>query len=127
MAVITSSDKLRLVQFLFTTGVLVQAGILAHEVKNQNIDKRFITLSANCSTVSNGSIKVTLHTSEPFFGSLYSRDYPSSCKSVGDGGTATKLIVSLDKDCGVQSIPQRAGKLVATTDQVIISLCRTSK
>jgi len=117
MAVITSLDKLRLVQFLFTTGVLVQAGILAHEVKNQNINKRFITLSANCSTVSNGSIGVTLHTSEPFFGSLYSRDYPSSCKSVGNGGIATKLIVSLDKDCGVQSIPQRGGKLVTSSDQ----------
>ena len=118
MAVLTSSDKLRLVQVLITTGILVTR-IYADEINNHNSNKRFITLSADCSTVSkNGSIGVTLHTSEPFFGSLYSRDYPSSCKSVGDGGTATKLIVSLDKDCGVQSIPQRAGKLVSTSDKV---------
>ena len=101
MAVLTSSDKLRLVQVLITTGILVTR-IHADEINNHNSDKRFITLSADCSTVSkNGSIGVTLHTSEPFFGSLYSRDYPSSCKSVGDGGTATKLIVSLDKNCRV--------------------------
>ena len=80
MAVITSSDKLRLVQVLITTGILVTR-IYADEINNHNSDKRFITLSADCSTVSkNSSIGVTLHTSEPFFGSLYSRDYPSSCK-----------------------------------------------
>ena len=109
----------RLIQFLVT--ILLVTGTLGDE--QQPTDKRFITLSADCSyLVSNGSyIGVTLHTSEPFYGSLYSRDHPSSCKSVGDGGTSTKLIVSLHKDCGVQTVPQRAGKLVAArSNQVIL-------
>ena len=111
-----------LIQILVT--ILLVTGVLGDDLTDQQQQpKRFITLSADCSyLVSNGSyIGVTLHTSEPFYGSLYSRDHPSSCKSVGDGGTSTKLIVSLDKDCGVQTVPQRVGKLVAArSNQVIL-------
>jgi len=113
-------DKFRLVQhcLLFThlvTGILGSDDINSSD---QNDQKRFINLSADCaSLVPNGTIGVTLHTSEPFTGSLYSRDHPSSCKRVGDGGTSTKLVVTLGQDCGVQTISQRAGKLVAISDK----------
>jgi hypothetical protein len=91
---------------------------------NFHLKKRFINLSADCaSLVPNGTIGVTLHTSEPFFGSLYSRDHPSSCKCVGNGGTSTKLVVTLGQDCGVQTISQRAGKLVAISEKVNLSIC----
>ena len=119
-----------LIQFLVTI-ILVTGALGDNNLKDQQqqqpTNKRFITLSADCSyLVSNGSyISVTLHTSEPFYGSLYSRDHPSSCKSVGDGGTSTKLIVRLDKDCGVQTVPQRAGKLVAArSDEVILEFMK---
>ena len=120
-------DKFRLVQqcLLFTHLVI---GILGSDdiikSSDQNDQKRFINLSADCaSLVPNGTIGVTLHTSEPFTGSLYSRDHPSSCKRVGDGGTSTKLVVTLGQDCGVQTISQRAGKLVAISEKVNSSIC----
>ena len=119
-------DKFRLVQhcLLFThlvTGILGSDDINSSD---QNDQKRFINLSADCaSLVPNGTIGVTLHTSEPFTGSLYSRDHPSSCKRVGDGGTSTKLVVTLGQDCGVQTISQRAGKLVAISEKVNSSIC----
>ena len=115
-------DKFRLVQhcLLFThlvTGILGSDDII--KSSDQNDQKRFINLSADCaSLVPNGTIGVTLHTSEPFTGSLYSRDHPSSCKRVGDGGTSTKLVVTQGQDCGVQTISQRAGKLVAISEKV---------
>ena len=71
--------------------------------------KRFITLTADCShwNPKNGSIILNLHTSEPFYGSLYSRDFPSSCKSVGEGATSTKLVVNHDQECGVMAVLQK--------------------
>ena len=121
-------DKFKLVQnclLLFThlvTGILGSSDDSINS-SDQNDQKRFINLSADCaSLVPNGTIGVTLHTSEPFFGSLYSRDHPSSCKRVGDGGTSTKLVVTLGQDCGVQTISQRAGKLVAISEKVNSSI-----
>ena len=109
-------NKFRLVQFCWLFALKV-TGLLSSNVDPS--EKRFINLSADCaSLVPNGTIEVTLHTSEPFFGSLYSRDYPSSCKSVGEGSVSTKLIVKLGSECGVQTISQRAGKLVATSEKV---------
>ena len=120
-------DKFRLVQNCLLLFSHLVTGILGSDDINnsdQNDQKRFINLSADCaSLVPNGTIGVTLHTSEPFFGSLYSRDHPSSCKCVGDGGTSTKLVVTLGQDCGVQTISQRAGKLVAISEKVNSSIC----
>jgi hypothetical protein len=115
-------DKFRLVQHCLLFTLHLVTGILGSDDINsstQNDQKRFINLSADCaSLVPNGTIGVTLHTSESFTGSLYSRDHPSSCKRVGDGGTSTKLVVTLGQDCGVQTISQRAGKLVAISEKV---------
>ncbi len=81
---------------------------------------QFITLSADCSQHDhNGTIELILHTSEPFYGSLYSRDHASTCKRVGEGGVATKLIVTRGKECGVQAVPQRAGKLVSANSKKV--------
>jgi hypothetical protein len=66
----------------------------------------FLTLSAECNA-DNRSIVLTLHTSEPFYGSLYSRDFQSTCKISGEGLTATKLVISPEKQCGVQMIRPR--------------------
>ena len=82
----------------------------------------FLTLSADCSEFrdkKNGTIRLVLHTSEPFFGSIYSRDHQSTCKVKGNGATATKLLVSSDKECGVKRIKDHKRNLVtAQTSQV---------
>ena len=78
----------------------------------------FLTLSADCSEFraddqkNNGTIRLILHTSEPFFGSIYSRDHQSTCKVKGNGAIATKLLVSSDKECGVKRIKDHKRNLV---------------
>ena len=67
----------------------------------ENTKNNIITLSADCHK--NGSILLTLYTSEPFTGSIYSRSAPSICKTLGDGkNKRTKLFLSDPNECGVQ-------------------------
>ena len=92
--------------------------ILANEEVITARNDHFITLSADCSAwQDNQTIFVTLHTSEPFFGSLYSRDHASTCKSVGNGSVKTKLVISPDLECGGETMGQRDGKFVNSEDR----------
>ncbi|KAG7156467.1 Cuticlin-1-like 2 [Homarus americanus] len=48
------------------------------------------------------AMTVQLHTSEPFKGRLFSRDFPASCHSLDKGSTDTSLIIKFtDPECGV--------------------------
>ena len=88
------------------------------EAPSQN--DHFLTLSADCTQFQpNGTIGLVLHTSEPFYGSIYSRNHQSTCKVKGNGETATKLIISNDKECGVRKIHDKRNLVTATTSQVI--------
>ena len=70
--------------------------------RKTNYKNNLITLNADC--FKNGSILLTLYTSEPFTGSIYSRRVPSNCKTLGDGKSKlTKLFLVYPNKCGVQS------------------------
>ena len=102
---------------------LVLTSTLANEeaaITARAVSDRFVTLSADCSKwLDNQTIYVSLHTSEPFFGSLYSRDHASTCKSVGKGSTTTRLVISPEVTCGIETAEPRAGKVVqSSSDQV---------
>lgn len=62
-----------------------------------------------------GSLTVDVSTEEAFFGSVYARGYPSSCREVGLGNTSTSLVVPAQK-CGVKVIEDevRAGNVAMT-------------
>ena len=69
--------------------------------RKDNDKNNIITLSANC--FNNGSILLTLYTSEPFTGSIYSRSSPSVCKALGDGKSKrTELFFNDPNKCGVE-------------------------
>lgn len=69
------------------------------------VSAQFLTLSADCSTFSdNGTVVLTLHTSEPFYGSLYSREFANACKVVGNGLVATKLVIQPGMECGIERV-----------------------
>ena len=76
---------------------------------NRNNNNNIITLSADC--FKNGSILLTLYTSEPFTGSIYSRSN-SFCKTLGDGkNKRTKLLFNDPNECGVQLITANGNNL----------------
>ena len=81
-----------------------------------NKSDHFLTLSADCAEFRhNDTIRLVLHTSEPFYGSVYSRNHQSTCKVSGNGATATKLVVTSDKKCGVRKIHDKRNLITATT------------
>ena len=107
----------RHVILLSTTVLLIQQSAEA------NSDKHFLTLSAECGESGN-TANLTLHTSEPFFGLLYSRDHPSTCKTVGEGLTATQLVIDEKKKCGLELMEKRQRNLLvaaASSDQVNVN------
>ena len=107
----------RHVILLSTTVLLIQQSAEA------NSDKHFLTLSAECGEAGN-TANLTLHTSEPFFGLLYSRDHPSTCKTVGEGLTATQLVIDEKKKCGLELMEKRQRNLLvaaASSDQVNVN------
>ena len=76
--------------------------ILDRRKDNSRNNNNIITLSADC--FKNGSILLTLYTSEAFTGSIYSRS-SSVCKTIGDGKSKrTKLFFNDPNECGVQLI-----------------------
>ena len=77
--------------------------------RKENDKNNIITLSADC--FNNGSILLTLYTSEPFTGSIYSRSVPSVCKALGDGKSKrTELFFNDPNKCGVQIITTKGIK-----------------
>ena len=69
--------------------------------RKSDYKNNLITLNADC--FKNGSILLTLYTSEPFTGSIYSRSVPSNCIALGDGKSKlTKLLLVDPRKCGVQ-------------------------
>ena len=84
-------------------------------------DNHFLTLSADCQFIDQSDVKVnlTLHTSEPFYGLLYSRDHPSTCRTVGDGKTATPLVINDAEKCGLKLMAKKQRNLlIASSDKV---------
>lgn len=76
--------------------------ILDRRKNNNRNYNNVITLSADC--FKNGSILLTLYTSEAFTGSIYSRS-SSGCKTIGDGKSKrTKLFFNDPNECGVRLI-----------------------
>ena len=74
--------------------------------RKEHDKNNIITLSANC--FNNGSILLTLHTSEPFTGLIYSRSVPSICRTLGDGKSKrTELFFNDPNECGVQIKPTK--------------------
>ena len=91
--------------------------------ESANSEQHFLTLSAECGDAGK-TTNLTLHTSEPFFGLLYSRDHPSTCKTVGEGLTATQLIIDEKKKCGLELMEKRQRNLLvaaASSDQVNVN------
>ena len=91
--------------------------------ESANSEQHFLTLSAECGD-DGKTTNLTLHTSEPFFGLLYSRDHPSTCKTVGEGLTATQLIIDEKKKCGLELMEKRQRNLLvaaASSDQVNVN------
>ena len=103
--------------------ILLSTTVLLIHQSEANSDKHFLTLSAECGEAGN-TANLTLHTSEPFFGLLYSRDHPSTCKTVGEGLTATQLIIDEKKKCGLELMEKRQRNLLvaaASSDQVNVN------
>ena len=102
---------------LLSTSVL-----LICKLSEANSDKHFLTLSADCGE-DGRTANLTLHTSEPFFGLLYSRDHASTCKTVGEGLTATQLVIDHEKKCGLELMEKRQRNLLvaAASDQVNVN------
>ena len=104
-------------------GIVIVANANALEITELEAPSQndhFLTLSADCTQFQpNGTIGLVLHTSEPFYGSIYSRNHQSTCKVKGNGETATKLIISSDKECGVRKIHDKRNLVTATTSQVL--------
>ena len=74
--------------------------------RKEHDKNNIITLSANC--FNNGSILLTLYTSEPFTGLIYSRSAPSICRTSGDGiSKRTELFFNDPNECGVQIKPTK--------------------
>ena len=99
---------------------LVLVLFMLHRIRAES-DGHFLTLSADCQFEVNNKVKVnlTLHTSEPFFGLLYSRDHPSTCKTVGDGKTATPLVIDDAEKCGLKLMAKKQRNLlIASSDKV---------
>uniref|UniRef100_A0A0P4W2U0 ZP domain-containing protein n=1 Tax=Scylla olivacea TaxID=85551 RepID=A0A0P4W2U0_SCYOL len=69
------------------------------------LSNKFVGVSSRCSR---GSLTVDVSTEEAFFGSVYARGYPNSCREVGQGNTTTSLVVSAQK-CGVKVIEDEFG------------------
>ena len=92
------------------------------DLKAPSESDHFLTLSADCTDFQfNKTIALVLHTSEPFYGSIYSRNYQSTCKVKGNGATATKLTISKDKECGVRKIHDKSNLITAATSQSQVS------
>ena len=103
--------------------ILLSTIVLLIQQSEANSDKHFLTLSAECGEAGN-TANLTLHTSEPFFGLLYSRDHPSTCKTVGEGLTATQLVIDEKKKCGLELMEKRQRNLLvaaASSDQVNVN------
>ena len=84
--------------------------------RKENYKRNLMTLTADC--FKNGSILLTLYTSEPFTGSIYSRSVPSICKALGDGKSNRTILFFNDPNkCGVQlSSSQRIYPKVITNN-----------
>ncbi|XP_050719985.1 uncharacterized protein LOC127000367 [Eriocheir sinensis] len=69
------------------------------------LSNKFVGVTSRCTR---GSLMVDVSTEEAFFGSVYARGYPSSCREVGQGNTSTSLVVPAQK-CGVKVIEDEFG------------------